>query len=266
MATTPEQIDIWRKSPSEHQRLEFKEAKLQYDNKKLFQYCVALANEGGGILLMGVADKPPRQVVGTQACNDLIGMAEKLFTAIGFRVDIEEVMHTDGRVLVFHIPSRPRGTAYHLDGAYLMRSGEALVPMSEDQLRKIFSEGEPGYLEEQSKKALSAQQVIDLLDTQTFFELLKLPYPTERSGVIDRLLSERLIDEDGGNYSIRRIGAILLAKQLSDFPDLTRKGRSRRRLFRLIETGDATRYAGNEGLCGGVPGPGSVCDGTTAAK
>ena len=172
---------------------------------------------------MGIADKPPRQVVGTQACNDLVGMAEKLFTAIGFRVDIEEVMHVDGRVLVFHIPSRPRGTAYHLDGAYLMRSGEALVPMSEDQLRKIFGEGEPGFLEEQSKKALTPQQVIDLLDTQTFFELLKMPYPTERSGVIDRLLSERLIDDDGGDYSIRRIGAILLAKQLSDFPDLTRK-------------------------------------------
>lgn len=223
MATSPEQIDIWRKSPSEHQRLEFKEAKLQYDNKKLFQYCVALANEGGGIFLMGIADKPPRQVVGTQACNDLIGMAETLFTAIGFRVDIEEVMHADGRVLVFHIPSRPRGTAYHLNGAYLMRSGEALVPMSEDQLRKIFGEGEPGYLEEQSKRALTAQQVVDLLDTQTFFELLKIPYPTKRSGVIDRLLRERLIDDDGGNYSIRRIGAVLLAKQLSDFPDLTRK-------------------------------------------
>ncbi len=49
--------------------------------------------------MMGIADKPPR----------LVGMAEKLFTAVGFRVDIEEVMHVDGRVLVFHIPSRPRG-------------------------------------------------------------------------------------------------------------------------------------------------------------
>jgi hypothetical protein len=42
-------------------------------------------------------------------------------------------------VLVFHIPSRPRGTAYNLDGKYLMRAGEALVPMSEDQMRRIFS-------------------------------------------------------------------------------------------------------------------------------
>lgn len=223
MATTPEQIDLWRQAPTEHQRLEFKEAKTQFDNRRLFEYCVALANEGGGHLLLGVADKPPRPVVGTQAFNDLVAMAEKLFQAIGFRVDIEDVAHPDGRVLVFHIPPRPRGTAYHLDGKYLMRSGEALVPMSEDQLRRIFAEGEPDWLEEQSKAGLDAQQVVELLDTQTFFELLKLPYPTDRVGVIDRLMHERLIDAQGGTYAIRRLGALLLAKRLEDFPDLARK-------------------------------------------
>lgn len=223
MATTPEQIDLWRQSPSEHQQVEFKEAKNQFDNRRLYEYCVALANEGGGHLLLGVADKPPRPVVGTQAFRDPIGMATKLFQALGFRVDIEEVHHPDGRVLVFHIPSRPRGTAYHLDGAYLMRSGEALVPMSEDQLRRIFAEGEPDWLEEHSAVGLNAQQVVDRLDTQTYFELLKLPYPTERAAVLDRLMRERLVDETGGVYSIRRLGALLLAKQLDDFADLRRK-------------------------------------------
>lgn len=223
MTTTPEQINLWRQSPSEHQRLEFKEAKNQFDNRKLYEYCVALANEGGGLLLLGIADKPPRQVVGTQAFSDPVSMAEKLFQAVGFRVDIEAVAHPDGRVVVFHIPSRPRGTAYHLDGKYLMRSGEALVPMSEDQLRRIFAEGEPDWLEEPSKTGLDAQQVVELLDTQTFFELLKLPYPTDRAGVIDRLMRERLVDQVNGQYAIRRLGGLLLAKKLDDFPDLSRK-------------------------------------------
>lgn len=223
MATTPEQIDLWRQSPSERQRLEFKEAKAQFDNRRLYEYCVALANEGGGHLLLGVADKPPRTVVGTQAFNDPVAMAEKLFQAVGFRVDINEVAHPHGRVLVFHIPSRPRGTAYHLDGKYLMRTGEALVPMSEDQLRRIFAEGEPDWLEEHTRTGLDAQAVIELLDTQTFFELLKLPYPTERAGVIDRLTRDRLIDAANGTFAIRRLGALLLAKRLDDFPDLARK-------------------------------------------
>jgi ATP-dependent DNA helicase RecG len=223
VATTPEQIDLWRQSASEDSRLEFKEAKTQYDNRKLYEYCVAMANEGGGHLLLGVADKPPRPVVGTQAFRGPVAMAEKLFHAVGFRVDIEEVAHPNGRVLVFHIPARPRGTAYHLDGAYLMRSGEALVPMSEDQLRRIFAEGQPEWLEEHSKTGLDAQQVVELLDTQSFFDLLKVPYPTERSAVIDRLVRDRLIDETGGAYSMRRMGALLLAKKLEDFPDLARK-------------------------------------------
>lgn len=62
-----------------------------------------------------------------------------------------------------------------------------------------------------------------MLDTQTFFELLNLPYPGAREGVIDRLVQERLLDETGGRFAVRRLGALLLAKRLEDFPDLARK-------------------------------------------
>lgn len=70
MRITVEQIDLWRSSASETQNLEFKEAKNQYDTSKLCRYCVAIANEGGGHLLLGVADKRPRAVVGTHAFAD----------------------------------------------------------------------------------------------------------------------------------------------------------------------------------------------------
>jgi predicted HTH transcriptional regulator len=143
MATTIAQIDVWRAARSEDQNLEFKEAKTQYDNRKLYKYCVALANEGGGHLLLGIEDRPPRKVVGTSAFNDPVEVAARLFQALGFRVDIEEVMHPEGRVLVFHIPSRPRGTAFQFEGAYLMRAGEELAPMSEDRLRSILPKDSP---------------------------------------------------------------------------------------------------------------------------
>jgi len=223
MPITSEQVDLWCEVHSETQNLEFKEARTQFDNKKLYKYCVAIANEGGGFLVLGVKDKSPRCVVGTAAFNDPIAMAEKLFAAIGFRVDIEEVQHPDGRVLVFHIPSRPRGTAYHFEGAYLMRSGEALVPMSEDQLRKIFSEGQPDWLEEAALHGLSGQNVIQLLDTQAYFDLLRLPYPTNQDAVLAQLESERLIQRGVEGYVVLNIGAILLAKTLRDFPGVQRK-------------------------------------------
>jgi len=223
MIITVEQIDFWRNAKSETQNLEFKEAKNQFDNKKLYRYCVALANEGGGHLLLGIADKPPRPVVGTAAFNNPVNMASKLFQVLGFRVDIQEVIHPDGRVLVFVIPPRPRGTAYHYEGAYLMRSGEELVPMSEDQLRRIFTEGQPGWLENAALNNVRAQDVVQLLDTQTFFDLLNLPYPTDQKGVIARLIDERLIAQSETGFSILNIGALLLAKTLKSFSSVGRK-------------------------------------------
>lgn len=223
MSITIDQIDLWRSSPSETQNLEFKEAKTQFDTHKLCRYCVAIANEGGGHLLLGIADKPPRVVVSTQAFPDTQDVVEKLFQRLGFRVDVEVVVHRDGRVVVFIIPGRPKGTAYHYDGAYLMRSGEELVPMSEDQLRRIFAEGQPDWLEFPALKDAPAQDVVQLLDTQTFFDLLHLPYPTDQTGVLARLLDERLIEPSASGFHILNIGAILLAKSLRNFPSISRK-------------------------------------------
>lgn len=148
MAVTPAQVDLWRQEPTEHQALEFKEAKASFNFEKLKEYCVAIANEGGGHLLLGVSDKKPREVVGSQAFQNPVDTADKLFRAVGFRVEVDVVAHDDGRVIVFTIPTRPRGSAYHLDGKYLMRSGESLTPMSEDRLRAIFAEGQPDWVEQ----------------------------------------------------------------------------------------------------------------------
>ena len=260
MRTTPEQINLWRQASSESQRLEFKEAKQQFDTRKLSEYCVAIANEGGGVLMLGVADQPPRAVVGTQAFPNTVDAAERLFQSVGFRVDIEAVAHPDGRVLVFDIPSRPRGTAYHHDGKYLMRAGAALMPMSEDQLRRIFAEGQPDWLEEPSRTGLDEQQVVELLDTQTFFELLNLPYPTERAGVLERLNSEGLIDQDGSTFTIRRLGALLLARHLERFPDVSRK--APRVVVYAGESKLDTRLdqTGGRGYAVGFQGSGSLRD------
>lgn len=259
MSVTPEQIDLWRTTRSESQSLEFKEAKAQFSQDRLCRYCVAIANEGGGHLVLGVADTAPRLVVGTSAYPNPVEIVEKLFAVLGFRVDVQEVSHPEGRVVVFRIPSRPRGTAYDFQGTYLMRSGASLVPMSEDRLRAIFAEGEPDWLEQVSRADVSAADVIDLLDTQTFFELLNLPYPTTQSAVLGRLLGERLIERTGAGYNILRIGALLLAKQVRAFADIALKaprvvvysGRSKVQT-RLDQIGTKGYAVGFQGLVGFV--------------
>lgn len=219
----PEDIDRWRAEASEHARLEFKEAKNTFSLDKLYEYCVAIANEGGGHLVLGVADKPPRQVVGSAAFENRGKTVGQVQTKVGFHIEIDEVPHPDGRVVVVTIPSRPRGTAFDLDGRYLMRSGESLVAMSEDRLRAIFDEGKPDWLEEISRGGMSGQEVIDVLDTQTFFELLEEPFPTDSAAILDRLVRERLLVQQGTSFDLVRLGALLLARKLDDFPDLSRK-------------------------------------------
>ena len=70
--TTPAKIDILRAAKSETEHLEFKEARKQFDFEKLLAYCVAIANERGGLLLLGIANKPPRPVVGTSAYPNIV--------------------------------------------------------------------------------------------------------------------------------------------------------------------------------------------------
>ena len=223
MATTVSQIDAWRAARSEHQNLEFKEAKTQFDNRKLYKYCVALGNEGGGHLLLGIEDQAPRQVVGTAAFHDPVEMAAKLFQVLGFRVEIEAVSHPAGRVVVFTVPGRPRGTAYQYEGAYWMRAGEELVPMSEDRLRGIFAEGQPDWLSQPALTDCDDDKVVQLLDTQSYFDLLYLPYPVNRTGVLERFENEKFIVRQGHGWTITNLGGLLFAKKLEAFERLARK-------------------------------------------
>jgi predicted HTH transcriptional regulator len=104
-----------------------------------------------------------------------------------------------------------------------MRAGESLVAMSQDRLRQIFAEGSPHWGEEVVREGVAAQDVVELLDTQRFFELLKLPYPTTQEGVVERLEQKRLSISRGAGHDLTRLGALLLAKQLDDFPELARR-------------------------------------------
>ena len=220
---TLEQVDRWLSGAPETEHLEFKEAKQQYDTEKLLRYCVAFANEGGGQLVLGISDKPPRRVVGTNAFPDTGAIKGRILTALQFRVEIEEILHPDGRILVFDIPGRPIGTPRHVGGMYLMRSGEELVPMSPDQLGRIFAEGKADFLALDASIVIDADEVVAALDVQTFFDLIKLPLPATREGVLARLVSEKLVRMVAGQYAITNLGALLLAKDMRQFDSLTRK-------------------------------------------
>ena len=55
----------------EDEHLECKEAKTTFHFETLVKYCVALANEGGGWMVLGVTDHVPHHVVGQHVARQV---------------------------------------------------------------------------------------------------------------------------------------------------------------------------------------------------
>lgn len=176
--------------------LEFKEAKSSFDWDKLVRYCAALANEGGGDIVLGVGDKRPRKVVGTSAFANVEKVAKDLLDHLALRIEVSELHHPDGRVLVFTAPSRPIGRPIPVDGAYWMRVGESLETMTPERLQRIFDEGVPDF----SAKVCSEATLSDLAGDaiERFRSLLARRRPAVRADSVDRMLEDAELTVDGG--------------------------------------------------------------------
>src|SRR5262245_18534536 len=138
-ATLLVQLDEWLNA-KEGEAFEFKEAKNHLDFEELTKHCCALANEGGGKVLLGVTDKRPRKVVGSRAFSQPERTRNGLCERLPLRIDFVLIQHPNGPVLVFHVPPRPVGTPIQYKGIAWMRERDNLVPMSADRLREIFAE------------------------------------------------------------------------------------------------------------------------------
>lgn len=109
---------------------------------------------------------------------------------------------------------------------------------------------------------LSSEEVLRLLDYPSYFDLIDHPLPDGRSAILEALAADRLIESAGGGYwNVLNMGAILLAKQISDFGHLQRKAvrvivyKGKGRVETLREQVGSKGYAsGFEGLIGFING------------
>lgn len=201
---------------SEH-KVEFKEAKEQFSYKSgrnsALSYVVALANENGGKLILGVKENKSglHHIVGSKAWEGREGkLEEDIYNDLHIRVRTEVLHEGTNRVLVIHIPSRPIGKALKFEDVPLMRVGENLTAMSDEQLMKILQEQEPDF----SAKICSGLTIGDLDDNA--IDRLKEKYsvkqknPGFRALNTDQVLNDlRLIDSGQLTYA----ALLLLGKQ-----------------------------------------------------
>jgi predicted HTH transcriptional regulator len=104
---------------------------------------------------------------------------------------------------------------------------------------------------------LTGDEVLRLLDYPSCFDLVGRALPDGHSAILEALAADRLIEAVGGHWNVLNVGAILLAKQLSDFGRLQRKAvrivvyKGKGRVETLREQVGAKGYAsGFEGLVG----------------
>ena len=187
---TLKQLNEWLAIPQEDKHLEFNEAKTRYNFEKLVKYCVALANEGGGEIILGITDKAPRHIVGTQAFQNLGRTTSGLIDLLHLRIEAEELNHPHGRVIAFQVPPRPIGMAIQYKGAYWMRGGEDLVPMTPDMLKRIFDEAGPDFSAEICPKA-----ILDDLHPKAIQRFREMWRKKSRNEALDKLSNDQLLSD-----------------------------------------------------------------------
>ena len=199
-------------------KVEFKEAKTQYtynkERRSILGYVVALANECGGKLILGVKENKslPHTIVGTTAWEGKEKeLEEDIYRDLKIRV-YTEVLYWEGkRVLIIDIPSRPIGRTLKFEDVPLMRVGELLLPMSDEHLLKILQEQEPDF-----SAKICEDLSFDDLDPMAI-SLMKKGYAQKQKNAlfeqlsIEQTLSDLRLIDNKGNFTYACL--ILLGKK-----------------------------------------------------
>ncbi len=174
-------------------------------------YVVALCNEGGGYLVIGMSDNYPHEVIGTKQNLNSIGELEsKIYSDTEIRPKIYELFEDEKRVLVIKVPARPAGRVFTFEDVALMRVGEELKPMSSEVYLSIIQEQEPDF----SQQICDDLQVSDL--DKTAISILKEKYSLKQNNPRFKTLSDEQILSDlelFKNGKLTNAALILLGKK-----------------------------------------------------
>lgn len=144
----------------ENENVQFKEAKNQFSFDNAGEICSALANCGGGHLVLGITDKRPRRVVGSNAFAQPERTRRDLIDKLHIMVDFRIFEYEGQRVLVFDVASRPVGLPVQYKGMAWWYEADSLDHMPEDVRRSIYAEAGFDFSSEICKKA----DIVDLDD------------------------------------------------------------------------------------------------------
>lgn len=133
--------------PAENEVVEWKEAKKDFDFRKLGRYFSALSNEANlknkksAWLVFGIRND--KRIIGTNYRKDFVKLnslkselAKHTTAGISF-IEIYEIEKNSKRIVLFEIPSAPKGIPILWQGHYYARENEELVPLSIEKIERI---------------------------------------------------------------------------------------------------------------------------------
>lgn len=229
-----ELLDELVKQPNESEWVEFK---LNFHSEEEIGERISalsngacIQNQSFGYLVFGVEDKT-HSIKGTsfKAKSHKKGKEDLehwLATRLNPRIDftVHEFDYDANRhISVYVIPATKNQPVEFLHQAYI-RVGSITRKLNEfpEKQAKIWKKEAIAFEKEIAKDNLSASDITKYLSTETYFDLLKLPYPSAQQGVIDKFIDEGLVIKNKG-YAITKLGALLFAKNLKDFESVERK-------------------------------------------
>jgi predicted HTH transcriptional regulator len=222
------------KQPHESEWVEFK--RNFHSNEEIGERISALSNgaciqnQPYGYLIFGVEDGS-HVIKGTSfraktAKKGNEDLEHWLLTRLNPRIDfsVHEFDYDDHRhISMYIIPATSSQPVEFLHQAYI-RIGSITKKLNEypEKQAKIWKKDTIPFEKEIARDNLSASDIPKYLSTETYFDLLKIPYPSTQQGVVDKLVDDGLVVKRQG-YGITKLGAILFAKQLRDFEGIERK-------------------------------------------
>lgn len=174
-------------------------------------YVTAFANEEGGLLVFGIREGSPHQVVGSTQSQGATGkLRADIYRDTGIMVTTEELIHNnDLRVLIIKIPKRPTGKIYTFEDVPLMRVGDELKPMPPGRQLQITQELDPDF----SKKICEGLTIDDLDDEAV--QIMQKAYARKQDNPRFLTLSKELVLADlelASGTKITNAALILLGK------------------------------------------------------
>lgn len=191
--------------------------------------------EDGTQDILGTSFRPGTATVGNQGLMMWLGQVLAPCPHLYF----QELEHPEGgHLVVLEIPAATTSPVAFNGVAYI-RQGSAtprLATLKEVEA-SLWAKLRPFTWEQGvALSFLSGDDVLNLLDYASYFDLTRQRLPDNRAGIFERLEADRLIrTEAGERWDVLNLGAMLFAKSLAPFPGLDRKA------VRVIQYAEADR-------------------------